>query len=55
MLKQFNRINSLKINEPRYFVLVVLSKFIKKPFWTDCVIIFFSQSIVFADRFIVLF
>ena len=52
MLKQFKRIYSLKTNESPYIALVVARKSIKKLFSIDCVIIYFSQSIVFGNIYL---
>ena len=43
----------LKINEPRYIALFVVSGSIKKLFSIDCVNIYFSQSIliIFSQHF----
>ena len=53
-IKGQNSVVLLKINEPQYIALLVVSGFIKKLFSIDCVNIYFSQSIVnyiFFNRF----
>ena len=42
----------LKVNKSWYIALFVVSGSIKKLFSSDCVVIFFSQSIVFANIYL---
>ena len=42
----------LKVNEPQHTALFVISRSIKNLFSTDCVNIYFSQSIVFVNIYL---